>query len=130
MADDIFGDDELFAEFDRERDQQSIFINYELDASGTENRSRIVFKDADSEYDESDDEYSTTPTTAEPGASTEPIQNDETQTTENGNENVAVEPKGSEEGIEVDTDQVWAPQTTSHQEQFESILYNELEIIE
>ncbi|KAK7476410.1 hypothetical protein BaRGS_00032335 [Batillaria attramentaria] len=56
MADDIFGDESLFSEFEKDREQQNIFINYEEDESGGENRSRIVFRNAESEDESSDGE--------------------------------------------------------------------------
>ena len=53
---DIFADDSLFSEFDRDRDAQNIFINFDQDEAGSENRSRIVFTAPLSDEEASDEE--------------------------------------------------------------------------
>lgn len=59
MADDIFGDESLFSEFEKDREATNIFIQYDQDESGVVNRSRIIFRDDDSESDSSEDESGT-----------------------------------------------------------------------
>lgn len=53
---DVFGDMDLFSEFEKEREAQASFIHYEEDTV----RSRIIFEDvADDQESESEDEFTT-----------------------------------------------------------------------
>lgn len=134
MANDIFGDESLFSEFDRDRETQNIFIHFDQDASGAENRSRIVFRSAESDADESDDEdenetESAMQTTEDPEATRKG--NGEDQALASGEADV-VGPEVKEEAAETETNgegQGGAPQTTSYQEQFESILCHFVTVI-
>ncbi|XP_053376524.1 zinc finger CCHC domain-containing protein 8-like [Mercenaria mercenaria] len=56
MADDMFGDSELFAEFDKERETSGSFILYEKDEQGYEDRSKYVFQVSESSSSEDSDE--------------------------------------------------------------------------
>ena len=103
--DDIFGDASLFAEFNKEREEQTIFINYEQDDTGLENRSRIVFKDAESDYEESDEDIES--------------QVNSTQNASQADESV-FEPEPTSDSNQN------CHQSTSFQEQFESILFRRL----
>lgn len=125
MADDIFGDDSLFSEFERDREEQNIFINFEQDESGIENRSRIVFRAAESESDMSDDEEGETETRVQNKDATkeEEKSNGEQKSADLGEG--ATTPEKKEEPADVDSGEqgeTSAPQTTAFQDQFESIL--------
>ena len=133
MADDIFGDASLFSEFERDRETQNIFIHFAQDESGVENRSRIVFRDAESDDDESDDEDGNG---AETGMQVSQDEDEdpeaaeknsgEDKTTDSGGVDVAASEEVQEEPKDAETNgegqSSSAPQTTSYQEQFESIL--------
>ncbi|KAL8610896.1 hypothetical protein ACOMHN_056751 [Nucella lapillus] len=112
---DIFGDDSLFSEFERDRDTQNIFIQYDQDESGTENRSRIIFTGAESDSGESDTEDAAeerkeiTPDTAATAAD----DNEETRKSMELEETCDV--KESSEECEGSS----APQSTTYQENFE-----------
>lgn len=128
MADDIFGDDSLFSEFDRDRETQNIFIHFDQDESGVENRSRIVFKAAESDSDESDDEDGSgneagMQATDDPEAAHK--SEGEDKASGSGEADVVTGPEVKEETEDTQTNgegQSSFPQTTSYQEQFESIL--------
>ncbi|KAK7088429.1 hypothetical protein V1264_022353 [Littorina saxatilis] len=126
MADDIFGDDSLFSEFERDRNTQNIFIHYDQDDSGTENRSRIVFEAAESGSEASDDEDRSE---IETGTETK---NDPAAAENNGHQkspepdNSAGDQQMTEEPEPREQEANKGPQTTSYQEQFQKNKYRQI----
>jgi hypothetical protein len=54
--DDMFGDSELFAEFDKEREPSGSFILYEKDEHGSYDQSKFIFQVSESSSSEDSDE--------------------------------------------------------------------------